>query len=69
MQVEFSGKQAKTEINIWGVYDMQEKDESRIEQREKLGCNAISTKVLVNPTWSSETGMVLQSCPKMWGVD
>lgn len=35
LQVEFPGKQAKTEINMQGIYNMQGTDESRIGQREK----------------------------------
>lgn len=48
-----------------GIYYMQGKDESGMGQREKLGCNSVSTKVSVSPTWSSEARMVLHSCPKI----
>lgn len=61
LQVEFPGKQGKTEINMQGIYYVQGKAEGRIRQGEELGFNAVSTKVLVNSIWD-----VLESCPKVW---
>lgn len=52
-------------MSMQGIYHMQGEDESRLGQREKLACNAISPDFPVNPTWSSELGVFLQSCPKM----
>lgn len=41
------------------------RQELRIEQKEKLGYNALSTKSSTNPTESSLTEMTLPSCPAL----
>lgn len=35
------------------------REENRLEQREKRGCNAVASQALAPPTGSSETGVAL----------
>ena len=48
-------------VNIQG----KGREGSRIAQKGKLGCDAISTQTSANSAGGSEAGMALQSCPKL----
>lgn len=52
-------------VSSWVNIQGKGREGSRIAQKGKLGCDAISTQTSANSAGGSEAGMALQSCPKL----